>query len=95
MKTKPNILPRLLLLTALLAASPQIQSPADAAQLQLSSECASNHLVLHWNGASGVKLQQATNLANPVWQDVPGSEGASHCAFPTPRNSPSRFSPFS
>ena len=83
MKTKPNILLQLLVLSALLlAASPKIQSPADAAQLQLSSECASNYLVLHWSGTSGVKLQQATNLANPVWLDVPGTVGGNSCALP-------------
>ena len=82
MKTQPNILLRLLVLsTLLLAVSPQINSPADAAELRLSSESLSNQLTLRWIGALGVKLQQATNLANPVWQDVPNSDGMSAMQF--------------
>ena len=72
MKSERNLfLSPLVLGTLLFAFWPQINSPTDAAQLVLSNECSSNHLVLHWNGAPGYTLQQATNLPNPVWQDVP------------------------
>jgi len=60
----------------------QINSRAYGAKIQLISECASNAFVLHWSGAAGIKLQQATNLANPIWVDVPGSEAASSCTLP-------------
>ena len=83
MKTKRYIpLTALVLSTLLFSISPPINSPADTAPLQLSSECASNHLTLHWDGASGIKLQKATNFINPVWQDVPATEGGSSCTLP-------------
>ena len=44
--------------------------------------CSSNKFTLHWYGAPGAILQRATNLANPVWQDVPGSKGMSICEIP-------------
>jgi sugar lactone lactonase YvrE len=39
-------------------------------------------LTLSWNGGPGIKLQKTTNLANPDWQDVPGSEGVSQIELP-------------
>lgn len=34
-------------------------------------------LRLSWLGAPGIRLQRATSLSAPDWQDVPGSDGAS------------------
>jgi len=83
MKTKQIVPLRLLALGALLlAVSPQLNSRAHAQDTSLFGQCSSNQLSLHWNGAPGYILQQATNLANPVWQDVPGSEGMSLCQMP-------------
>ncbi len=48
----------------------------------LSAECVSNTMNLHWSGDSGTVLQQATNLADPVWQDVPGTMGMNWCEQP-------------
>lgn len=55
---------------------------AIAADVTLSAECSSNTLTLRWYGAPGFALQQATNLANPVWSDVPGTKGMSNCEMP-------------
>jgi len=83
MKTKQIIRLRLLVLGALLlAVSPQLNSRTHAQESSLSGVCSSNKLSLRWYGAPGLILQQATNLANPVWQDVPGSEGMSICELP-------------
>ncbi len=83
MKTKLYIPLQLLVLPALLlAVSPQINLPAAAVELRLSSECSSNKLILHWNGGPGIRLQQVTNLANPNWLDLPGTEGANSCELP-------------
>lgn len=38
--------------------------------------------VISWNGAAGTKLQKATTLTNPNWQDVPGTNGASSANDP-------------
>lgn len=35
-----------------------------------------------WNGAAGTKLQKASSLTSPNWQDVPGSNGASNALDP-------------
>jgi hypothetical protein len=43
---------------------------------------AGDKLNLDWKSAPGLKLQRATSLANPVWADVPGSEGQSHFECP-------------
>jgi uncharacterized delta-60 repeat protein len=36
-----------------------------------------DQLRLSWSGAPGLRLQRASTLSNPVWTDVPGSEGLS------------------
>ncbi len=83
MKTKWYPPLQVLVLPALLlAVAPQVNLPALAVELRLSGECSSNQLTLHWNGAMGVKLQQAVNLADPVWLDVPGSDGKSLMQVP-------------
>jgi hypothetical protein len=83
MKTPSRVPLSLLVVSVLLSLVPTpANRPANAADLSLSGECASNQFTLYWNGASGVKLQQTTNLANPVWQDVPGTEGSSTCQMP-------------
>lgn len=41
-----------------------------------------NRLELSWRGASGVRLQETTSLANPGWQDLPDSEGQSSLELP-------------
>lgn len=66
----------------LLAVSLLISSLAGATELRLSTEFSSNKLTLHWNGASGVILQQATSLASPQWQEVPNSDGLSVMQLP-------------
>jgi hypothetical protein len=48
------------------------------AQLQINSIVREGTVVtIAWDGAPGTKLQKATSLTNPNWQDVPGSDGAS------------------
>jgi hypothetical protein len=82
MKAKQDILVRLLVLHGLLlAASPQLHSQTATETLCLTAECSSNRLTLRWTGASDVKLQQATNLADPLWQDVANSEGMSSISW--------------
>jgi len=39
-------------------------------------------ITLSWNGAPGLKLQRTTTLSNPVWTDVPSSEGQSSMKMP-------------
>ena len=34
-------------------------------------------LVLEWDGGPGIVLQAKARLQDPVWQDVPGTQGAS------------------
>ena len=34
-------------------------------------------VTISWQGAAGVRLQKASNLANPNWTDVPDSHGVS------------------
>ncbi len=47
-------------------------------QLQISSIVRDGaNVTISWEGAPGRKLQKSTSLTNPIWQDVPGSEGAS------------------
>ena len=75
-------LPVLVVSVLLSAVPPPANRSASATEVWLSSECASNKLTLHWYSAPGFILQQATNLANPVWQDVPGSKGMSICELP-------------
>ena len=41
-----------------------------------------NLVTLSWPGAPDVRLQTATNLADPDWQDVPGSEGMNSINLP-------------
>jgi hypothetical protein len=82
MKTKQSIVLRVLILIGLLLAAcsqPLVSSLAQ--ELRLSSETSSNKLILRWTGATGVNLQQATNVAGPIWLDVPGSDGASACVI--------------
>jgi subtilisin-like proprotein convertase family protein len=38
---------------------------------------AGDHILLRWDGAPGCKLQRSSSLANPMWSEVPGSEGQS------------------
>jgi len=40
------------------------------------------NVLISWSGAAGLKLQSATSLINPTWQDVPGSSGASSVQQP-------------
>jgi hypothetical protein len=40
------------------------------------------NVVISWNGAAGTKLQKATSLLNPNWQEVIGSNGASSANEP-------------
>jgi len=83
MKVKHSIALPVLAISVLLSAFPQpANRPANAAEVWLSGQCSSNKLTLHWYGAPGLILQQATNLVNPVWQDVPGSKGMSICELP-------------
>lgn len=83
MKTKSTRPLRwLVLLVLLLAGSVQINLRVYAVEFRLSSECTSNKLTLFWYGAPAIELQQATNLANPVWLDVPGSKGMSFREIP-------------
>ncbi len=35
------------------------------------------NVIISWDGAAGTRLQKATSLTAPSWQDVPGSDGAS------------------
>jgi hypothetical protein len=37
---------------------------------------------ISWNGAAGTKLQKASSLTSPNWQDAPGSNGASNALDP-------------
>lgn len=79
MKTRPCVHPAIILFATLwLAVSP----PVRAADLCLSAECTSNKLMLRWDGAAGATLQQATDLAHPIWQDVPVSAGTNACEIP-------------
>ena len=48
-----------------------------------------NTITLFWNGGPGIKLQKTTSLANPSWQDVPGSDGLS--SIELPRTDPTAF----
>jgi nicotinate dehydrogenase subunit B len=41
-----------------------------------------NQIQLSWNGGPGRKLQKTTSLTNPLWQDVPGTEGVSSIQLP-------------
>lgn len=41
-----------------------------------------SNVVISWNGAAGTKLQRATTLSAPIWQDVAGSNGASTATEP-------------
>src|SRR5688572_29726748 len=83
MKTNQCLrLPPLGLCTLLLGVSLQLPSPTHAVELSLSSACSSNQIMLRWTGAASVKLQQATSLVNPVWQDMPGTIGHNSCAIP-------------
>ena len=43
---------------------------------------AGDQIRLSWNGGSGIKLQKTAILINPIWQDVPGSEGQSSISMP-------------
>ena len=45
---------------------------------------------LSWLGGPGIRLQRATNLAAPIWQDVPDSEGVSSLRF-SPTNKTAFF----
>ena len=38
--------------------------------------------VLSWTAAPLVRLQQAASLQNPIWQDVPGTQGSSSISLP-------------
>ena len=45
-------------------------------------ERSGNEIRLSWNGGPGIKLQKSTALTNPVWQDVPGTEGQRNVSLP-------------
>jgi hypothetical protein len=48
-----------------------------APSIRLSAALQGSNLSITWAGQAGVKLQKATTLTNPNWQDVPGTLGAS------------------
>jgi hypothetical protein len=41
-----------------------------------------NNITISWSGGPGIKLQKASSLSNPTWQDVAGSDGASSVSEP-------------
>ncbi len=41
-----------------------------------------NQIQLTWRGQSGVKLQSSPSLTNPVWQEVPNTDGQSGLTLP-------------
>jgi hypothetical protein len=45
-----------------------------AARINSIAQSGSN-LVLLWNAQAGLRLQKATTLTNPNWQDVAGTDG--------------------
>lgn len=46
--------------------------------LTLAASRQGTTLMLSWSGAPGTKLQKTASLTNAIWQDVPGSDGASN-----------------
>jgi isoquinoline 1-oxidoreductase len=49
-------------------------------------ERAGDQVRLSWNGRPGVKLQSSPSLTQPVWQDVPNTEGQSSLTLQTTNN---------
>lgn len=48
------------------------------AQMQINSIVRDgSNVTISWNGAPGIKLQKTVSLTDSIWQDVPGSDGAS------------------
>lgn len=43
---------------------------------------AQQQIQLNWNGGPGIKLQKTDSLQNPVWVDVPETEGKSSVSLP-------------
>jgi hypothetical protein len=43
---------------------------------------AGGQLVLNWDADPGMRLQQAPSLMNPIWSDIPGSDGQSTVQLP-------------
>ena len=41
-----------------------------------------SEVVISWDGAAGTRLQMTTSLATPLWQDVPGTDGANVTTVP-------------
>ena len=41
-----------------------------------------DQIQLSWNGGPGIRLQRSPSLANPVWQDVPDTDGTSSVKLP-------------
>ncbi|MBI2948894.1 MAG: xanthine dehydrogenase family protein molybdopterin-binding subunit [Verrucomicrobia bacterium] len=59
-------------LAALRSRAPTLNAP----------ERSGDQLRLTWNGGPGVKLQKSASLNNPVWQDVPDTDGRSSVSLP-------------
>ncbi len=47
-----------------------------------SPDSSGNQIRLSWNGGPGVRLQKASTLNNPAWQDVPDTNGQSSVSLP-------------
>ena len=81
MKAKGNALFSSALICVCLLLAPRGLN-SQLAPLKLQAERTNDQLILRWDGALGVKLQQNTNLTNAPWVDVPGSDGTSSIQLP-------------
>ena len=58
-------------------------APNTSPRLRLNPPVLANGVaVVTWEGGPGIKLQKTTSLANPDWQDVPGTTGQSLAILP-------------
>ena len=55
-------------------------APSSLGQITVSASTTT--LNFNWTGGVGIKLQKASSLTNPNWQDVSGSEGSSSASEP-------------
>ncbi len=53
---------------------------------RLSVSVSGGNITISWAGSPTVRLQQASNLSAPIWQDVPGTVGASSVTLPLSAN---------
>jgi hypothetical protein len=59
-------------------------APAADPPLRISNiETIGGQVTLTWPGGPGMRLQQATNLSTPAWQDFPATTGADSATLPT------------